>query len=124
MHTVSLSNFNSNFFRHEAQRLDQEARGRLERQKINDEAEAEKARTGFLELQSLSAAVESTGQAKAEALSRAESSKIEGQAAVDQSRLKAEAQNIEGVSTSADFIFYTETFTLKLTVIIFSNLKG
>lgn len=84
--------------RHEAQRLDQEARGRLERQKINDEAEAEKARTGLLELQSLSAAVESTGQAKAEALSRAESSKIEGQAAVDQSRLKAEAQNIEGES--------------------------
>lgn len=84
--------------RHEAERLEQEAKGRLERQKINDEAEAEKARTELLKLQSLSAAVESTGQAKAEAQSRAESQKIEGQAAVEQSRLKAEAQNIEAES--------------------------
>merc|ERR1719370_2625559 len=53
--------------RHEAERLEQEAKGRLERQKIHDEAEAEKARTELLKLQSLSAAVESTGQAKAEA---------------------------------------------------------
>lgn len=81
--------------RHEAERLDQEAKGRLERQKIHDEAEAEKARTSLLELQSLSAAVESTGQAKAEAQSRAESQKIEGQSAVEQAQLKAEAQNIE-----------------------------
>jgi len=81
--------------RHEAERLDQEAKGRLERQKIHDEAEGEKARTSLLELQSLSAAVESTGQAKAEAQSRAESAKIEGQAAVEQAQLKAEAQNIE-----------------------------
>ena len=83
--------------RHEAQRLEQEAKGRLERQKIKDEAEAEKARTALLELQSLSAAVESTGQAKAEAQSRAESAKIEGQAAVEQAQLHAQAQNIEAV---------------------------
>eukprot|EP00116_Pleurobrachia_bachei_P000209 sb/3460471/ len=81
--------------RHEAERLEQGARGRLERQKINDEAEAEKARTELLKLQANSAAVESTGQAKAEAQSRAESSKIEGEAAVDQAKLKAEANNIE-----------------------------
>jgi major vault protein len=37
-----------------------------------------------LELQALSAAVESTGQAKAEAQSRAESARIEGEAAVEQ----------------------------------------
>ena len=48
--------------RHEADRLEQEARGRLERQKIQDEAEAEKSRRELLELQAQSAAVESTGK--------------------------------------------------------------
>ena len=76
------------FFRHEAERLEQEAKGRLERQKISDEAEAEKARKELLELQANSAAVESTGQAKAEAQSRAEASRIEGEAAVEQAKLK------------------------------------
>ena len=86
--------------RHEAERLDQEARGRLERQKINDEAEAEKARRDLLELQAQSAAVESTGQAKAEAQSRAEADRIAGEAAVNQAKLKAEAMKIEAVSGS------------------------
>ena len=45
-----------------------------------------------------SAAVESTGQAKAEAQSRAEAAKIEGEAAVEQAKLKAEASKIEAVS--------------------------
>lgn len=81
--------------RHEAERLEQEAKGRLERQKISDEAEAERARKELLELQANSAAVESTGQAKAEAQSRAEAAKIEGEAAVDQAKLKAEAMKIE-----------------------------
>ena len=49
-----------------------------------DEAEAEDVRKQLLELQALSAAVESTGQAKAEAESRAESARIEGKAAVEQ----------------------------------------
>ncbi len=56
----------------------------MERQRIKDEAEAEQVRKQLLELQALSAAVESTGQAKAEAQSRAESSRIEGEAAVEQ----------------------------------------
>jgi len=84
--------------RHEAERLEQEAKGKLERQKITDEAEAERARKELLELQANSAAVESTGQAKAEAQSRAEAAKIEGEAAVDQAKLKAEAMKIEAVS--------------------------
>jgi len=84
--------------KHEADRLEQEARGRLERQKIQDEAEAEKSRRELLELQALSAAVESTGQAKAEAQSRAEAARIEGEAAVKQAELKAEASNIEAAS--------------------------
>ena len=70
----------------------------MERQKIIDEAEAEKARRALLELQALSAAVESTGQAKAEAQSRAEAQKIEGEAAVEQAKLKAQAAKIEADS--------------------------
>ena len=42
--------------------------------------------------------MESTGQAKAEAQSRAEAAKIKGEAAVEQAKLKAEASKIEAVS--------------------------
>ena len=85
-------------YRHEAERLEQEAKGRLERQKISDEAEAERSRKELLILQANSAAVESTGQAKAEAQSRAEALHIEGQAAVEQATLKAQAMKISGVN--------------------------
>jgi len=79
--------------RHEAERREQEAKGRLERQKLFDEAEAEKARKELLHLQATSAAVESTGQASAEAKARAEAAKIEGEANVTQAKLKSEAQS-------------------------------
>lgn len=94
--------------RHEAQRLEQEAKGRLERQRITDEAEAERARKELLELQANSAAVESSGQAKAEAQSRAEAAKIEGEAAVEQAKLKAQAMKIEAVS----WLFYSYKISL------------
>jgi len=81
--------------RREAERIEQEARGKLERQRIMDEAEAEKARKQLLCLQAESSAVESTGQAKAEAISRAEAARIESEAAVQGAKLKAEAQKIE-----------------------------
>ena len=42
--------------------------------------------------------MESTGQSRAEAQSRADSMKIEGEAAVDQAKLAAEAENINAVS--------------------------
>eukprot|EP01123_Difflugia_compressa_P009544 TRINITY_DN31_c0_g1_i6.p1 TRINITY_DN31_c0_g1~~TRINITY_DN31_c0_g1_i6.p1 ORF type:complete len:831 (-),score=208.74 TRINITY_DN31_c0_g1_i6:141-2633(-) len=79
--------------RHEAERREQEAKGRLERQKIDDEAEAEKARKNLLSLQAASAAVESTGTASAEAKARAEAAKIEGESNVTNAKLKAEAQS-------------------------------
>lgn len=82
--------------------------GRLERQKITDQAEAEKARRELITLQSQSAAIESTGQATAgiiffniwrliwtEAKARAESAQIEGQAAVKQAQLAAAAAKIK-----------------------------
>jgi len=84
--------------RHEAERMEQGARGRLERQKINDEAEAENARRELLSLQAQSATVASTGEATAEAKARAESANIEGEAAVKQAQLKAEATKIKSES--------------------------
>ena len=83
------------YARHEAQRKEQVARGQLERQKITDEAQAERARTDLLALQAQSAAVESTGHATAEAKARAEAAQIEGLAAVNQARQKAEALQIK-----------------------------
>jgi major vault protein len=84
--------------RQESARLEQEAMGRLERQKITDEAAAERARRELIQLQAESAAVESTGQATAEAKARAEAATIEGQAAVKQAELTAQAQKIKADS--------------------------
>jgi len=81
--------------KHESARLEQEAMGRLERQKIVDEAAAEKARKDLIQLQTETAAVESTGQATAEAKARAEAAFIEGQAAVKQAQLSAQATTIK-----------------------------
>ncbi|XP_059809284.1 major vault protein isoform X3 [Hypanus sabinus] len=91
--------------RHEAERLEQEAKGRLERQRILDQAEAERARKELLELEANSMAVESTGAAKAEAQSRAEAARIEGEGAVLQARLKAQALDIE---TDAELLRLTK----------------
>jgi len=63
--------------------------------KIEDSAEAEKSRKSLIELQTETAAVESTGQAKAEAKARSESSKIELEANVKQAKLLVEATNIK-----------------------------
>ncbi len=52
-----------------------------------------------MELQVQSAALESTGQAKAEAQSKAEAMQITSQAAVDKARLEAEA---DGIRTEAE----------------------
>jgi len=84
--------------RHAAERTEQEARGLLERQKIQDEASAEKARRELLQLQVESAAIESTGTAKAEAQARSEAATIEGTAAVEQARLRAKAMSVESES--------------------------
>jgi len=85
----------------DSQRLEQEALGRLERQKINDEAEAEKARRGLLSLQADTSSIESTGQATAEAKAKAEASFIEGQASVKQAELAASATKIRSDSEIA-----------------------
>jgi len=81
---------------HEANRREQQAKARLERQKISDEANAERQRVDLLSLQAQSAAVESTGQATAEAKARAEAAAIEGEAAVKQAELAAKAEKVRG----------------------------
>merc|ERR1711862_965667 len=58
------------------------------------EAERERARKRLLQLQAQSAAVESTGQATAEAKARSEAAQIEGQSAVELASLKAQSSNI------------------------------
>ncbi len=71
------------FAQHEAKRTEQKAKGELERQKLQNEKEAEQARQVLLELQAVAAAVESSGQAKAEAQAQAERLLIEGQSAIE-----------------------------------------
>jgi len=90
--------------KHESSRLEQEAMGRLERQKISDEAEAERSRRQLIALQAESAAVESTGQATAEAKARAEAAAIEGAAAVKQAQLSADATKIKSQADLAQMI--------------------
>jgi len=80
--------------RHESSRLEQEAMGRLERQKISDQVEAERSRKSLLELQGESAVVEAIGQATAEAKAKAQTIEIEGNTAVKQSELQAQALQI------------------------------
>ncbi|XP_063963694.1 major vault protein-like [Lytechinus pictus] len=73
---------------------EQEAQGQLERQKLTNEQENEKARTVLHELRASASAVESCGQAKAEAQAQAERLLIEGHSAIESARLKAEAEDI------------------------------
>jgi len=80
--------------KHEAERREQQARGKLERQKISDEAAAEAERTSLLQLQAESAIVEASGQATAEAQALAEAMSIQGDAAVKQAELSSEADSI------------------------------
>lgn len=68
---------------HEAKRTEQKAKGELERQKLINEKVVEEARHTLLELQAVAAAVESSGQAKAEAQAQAEKLLIEGQSAIE-----------------------------------------
>jgi len=84
--------------KHEAERREQQARGKLERQKISDEAAAEQQKTSLLQLQAESAIVEASGQATAEARALAESMSIQGEAAVKQAELAAEAEQIKSAS--------------------------
>jgi len=79
---------------HEALREEQIAEGKLNCQRIKDQAVAEVERKELVELKAKTAAVESTGQAKAEAIARAEAALIKGTAAKKQAELRAQASSI------------------------------
>merc|ERR1711968_240406 len=80
--------------RHQAMREDEAAKGSLVQQQLLNQAESERAKKELLELKAHSAAVESTGHAKAEALVRAEAARIKGEAAVTEAELSARAAEL------------------------------
>eukprot|EP01012_Entosiphon_sulcatum_P048881 TRINITY_DN6743_c0_g1_i1.p1 TRINITY_DN6743_c0_g1~~TRINITY_DN6743_c0_g1_i1.p1 ORF type:complete len:837 (+),score=148.49 TRINITY_DN6743_c0_g1_i1:513-3023(+) len=84
--------------RQAAEERNQRAKGELERQILQDKAQAEEERKLLLELQAESAAIESTGSSKAEALALAEARLIEGQSEVAQANLRAEAAKIQSAA--------------------------
>merc|ERR1712072_1555063 len=81
--------------KHSALREEEEAKGTLLQQRLENEAKAEDSKRKLLQLQAESAAVQTSGQAKAEAQARAESMAIEGKAAVSQAELEAQAMSIK-----------------------------
>jgi len=81
--------------RHDAHREEEEAKGLLQQQKLKNEAQAEESRKRLLALRAESAAIETSGQAQAEAKARAQAAGIEGEAAVERARLRAEARAVE-----------------------------
>jgi major vault protein len=80
--------------RHDAARIEQEAKARLERQAIVDRSAAESERKNLLELQAENMAIESTGHATAEARAKAEAARIQGELAVNLAQQEAEATRI------------------------------
>jgi major vault protein len=81
--------------RHTALREEEEAKGFLEQQRLENQAKSEESKKKLLELQAESAAVKTSGQARAEAKSKAEARHIEGKASVTQAELEAKALNIK-----------------------------
>lgn len=81
--------------RHEAERQEQEARGRLERQRIQDDRQAEEAKKNLLELQARCAMVENSGQATADATARSKAANIEATMEVELARLRAQAMALQ-----------------------------
>ena len=80
--------------KHEAERLEQQAKGERDKQAIDDEAEAEKKRIKLYQLQAESASVETTGKALALAKAKAEAAEIDGKAEVKQAELQVNALKI------------------------------
>lgn len=81
--------------KHNALQEEEQAKGALQQQRLKNEALAEDAKRKLLELQAESAAVQTSGQARAEAKAKAEARSIEGNAAVEQAKLEAEAMRIK-----------------------------
>lgn len=83
--------------RHQAQETEQVAEGEIAMVRIQNQKGAEEEKQALVELQAQIAAMQSTGQAKAEAEAKAEYLAIEAQADVDQAQLMVEARTIEAI---------------------------
>jgi len=81
--------------RHQAMAEEEEAEGQLVQQRLKNESEAEKRKKELLELKALSSAVETSGQAKAEAQALAEATQIKVNAELEQAKILAEAKQIK-----------------------------
>jgi major vault protein len=93
----------------DAERIEQAAKARLERQVIIDRGAAEGERKKLLELQAENAAIEATGQATAEARAKAEASRIQGELAVNLARQEAEAARVRAEAELAQLRACQET---------------
>ncbi|ETV95144.1 hypothetical protein H310_11412 [Aphanomyces invadans] len=78
-----------------AMKDEEEAKGLLVTQQLENQTNAEKARKQLVELTAQCAAVEAEGVAVAQAKARAQAAEIEAEAAVKQAKLRVEAQKIE-----------------------------
>ena len=78
-----------------ARKKDQIAQGKLERQKLEDEIEAEKRRTELVRLKCATETVKRIGELASDASAKLEAAKIEGKAAVDQAGHQAKAHSIQ-----------------------------
>jgi major vault protein len=88
-----------NSARQEAVVREQQARGKLERQQIEDQAANEVERKTLLEAQTAAASIASTGHAKAEAQARSAAAQLEGSANVSVARTRAEAAKVKEAMT-------------------------
>lgn len=108
--------------RHLAEEREQTAKGNLERQLLHDKSNAEKERKTLLELQALSAAIQSTGASKAEAKANAQRLIIEGETEVLVAKLQAEAKKIsletelrvEEKKRDSELQYKTQLYTLEI----------
>lgn len=80
--------------RQDAERIEQTAKAKLERQVIVDQSAAEVERKKLLELQAENAAIEATGKATAEARAKAEAARIQGELTVNLAQQEADAARI------------------------------
>jgi len=81
--------------KHEANKLEEKAKGDLVIAKLTEEAKAEELRFKLLEKKILNKEIEITGQTTSETKARVEGERIECQAAAEESRLKYEASMIK-----------------------------
>ena len=108
--------------RHQQSMVEQVARGKLDRQKLVDQTEAESARKNLVEVAAETAKVKAIGIAEATAKSKVEAVMIKAKAKLAESELEAQAQEIETKSKleemkseqKAELDFLKQSYELKI----------